>query len=178
LRAKICCFHLKTSNYPPCWYVKPAIIYHQVYQKWPLPSMQLRQTHYVCTCKNVFKAPHLSVWSQRESSGVLAAIVLMLCDVFQRWLLHTGWWGGSLWHVAKNSWHQDQFELDCSLTWHTVPTLKRGRRAGSTALTFLQGLGHRTAPLEGRFMTLSFLRSPAFTGTHIRPLSLTGSLWK
>lgn len=87
LRAKICCFHLKTSNSPPCWYVTPAISYLQVDKKWPLPSMQLRQTHYVCTCKNVFNAPHLSVCSQREASGVLAAIVLMLCDVFQRWLL-------------------------------------------------------------------------------------------
>lgn len=39
-------------------------------------------------------------------------------------------------------------------------------------LTFLQGLGHRTDPLEGRFMSDSQVRKLEFTGKHISPFSV------
>lgn len=41
-----------------------------------------------------------------------------------------------------------------------------------TVLTFLQGLGHWTDPLEGRFMSDSQVRKLEFTGKHISPFSV------
>lgn len=41
-----------------------------------------------------------------------------------------------------------------------------------TVLTFLQGLGHRTDPLEGRFMSDSQVTKLEFTGKHISPFTV------
>lgn len=41
-----------------------------------------------------------------------------------------------------------------------------------TVLTFLQGLGHQTDPLEGRFMSESQIRKLEFTGKDISHFSV------
>lgn len=74
-------------------------------------------------------------------------------------------------------WHRE--------VWHQILSEKRtkaplGKRAlckvctdgTDTVLTFLQGLGRRTDPLEGRFTSDSPVRRLEFTGKHISPFSV------
>lgn len=80
--------------------------------------------------------------------------------------------GGSLSHVAQGG-----LALGSVRQRNKAPLGKRAfckvwTDGTDTVLTFLQGLGHRTDPLEGRFMSDSQVRKLEFTGKHISPFSV------
>lgn len=72
-----------------------------------------------------------------------------------------------VWHIED--WHQTLSERGPKL--HLAKICKVWTNGGNTALTFLQGLGRGTDPLEGRFMSNSQVRKLEFTGKHISSLS-------
>lgn len=72
-----------------------------------------------------------------------------------------------MWHTEV--WQQIVLGRRPKLQLANKPSVKCGT---DTVLTFLQGLGHQTDPLEGRFMNESQVRKIEFTGKHISHFSV------
>lgn len=79
---------------------------------------------------------------------------------------------GSLSHVAQRGLAPDTPRKRTKALLGKQAVCKVWTDGTDTVLTFLQGLGHRTDPLEGRFMSDSQVRKLEFTGKHISPLSV------
>lgn len=89
------------------------------------------------------------------------------------WLCQVSEGGGRLLsHVARGSLAPDSVRKRTKAPLGTYASCKKSPDGTDTVLTFLQGLGSWTEPLEGRFMTDFQARKPEFTEKHIIPFAL------
>lgn len=88
----------------------------------------------------------------------------------------SSWWvdqvEGSPNHVAQGGLTPDSVRKRTKAPLGTQAFCKVQTDGRDTVLTFLQGLGHRTDPLWGRFMSNSQVRKLEFTGKHISRFSV------